>query len=162
MLEELLQLPDWSSKLSRALSELPHKMQNREKHITVALTVLTNCIASILRYQHTGTLLCGKVTLVRPTGESEHSCGLNEVKFSPFVCSLTKYPMILKYREMLKFSFAVYDIVLYCWFHKSVFFTHFHCSKIARSKRYLFCKIFYSLFNLHTPTNALIYNIKEV
>jgi len=94
---ELLQLPDLSSKLSRALSELPQKMQNREKHITVALTALTNSIASILRYQHTGTLLSGEVTLVRPTGENEHSCGLNEVTFSPFACSLTKYLIILKY-----------------------------------------------------------------
>lgn len=141
MHEELLQLPDWSSKLSRALSELSHKMQNREKHITVALTVLTNFIASILRYQHTGTLLCGEVTLVRPAGESEHSCGLNEVKFSPFVCFLTKYLMILKYREMLKFSFTVYIIVLYCWFPKSVVFTHFHCSKIARTMRFFFQNI---------------------
>jgi hypothetical protein len=95
--EELLQLPNWSSKLCCALSELPHKMQNREKHITVALTVLTNCIVSILSYQHTGTFLCGDVTLVRPTGESEHNCDLNEETFSPFVCSLTKYLIILKY-----------------------------------------------------------------
>ena len=97
MHEELLQLPDGSSKLSRALSELPHKMQNKEKHITVAPTALTNCIASILRYHYTGTLLCGEVTLVRPTGESEQSCGLREVTFSTFVCSLTKYLIILKY-----------------------------------------------------------------
>jgi hypothetical protein len=88
---ELLQLPDWSSKLSHALSELPHTMQNKEKHVTVALTALTNYIASILCYQHTETLLCGEVMLVQPTGESEHSCGLSEVTFSPFVCSSTRY-----------------------------------------------------------------------
>jgi hypothetical protein len=79
--EELLQLPDWSSQLSRALLELPHKMQNREEHLRIALTAVADCISSVLEYQHSETLLSGEVTLVRPIDESEDSCGLTKVMF---------------------------------------------------------------------------------
>jgi hypothetical protein len=80
--EELLQLPDWSSRLNHALLELPHKMQNREKHLRIALTAVADHISSVLQYQHSGALLSGEVTLVRPADESEDNCGLTKVTFS--------------------------------------------------------------------------------
>jgi hypothetical protein len=77
--EELLQLPDWSSRLNRALLELPHKMKNREKHLRAALTAVAGHLSSVLQYQYSGTLLSGEVTLVRPADESEDNCGLTKV-----------------------------------------------------------------------------------
>jgi hypothetical protein len=82
--EELMQLPDWSSRLNRALLEVPHKMKNREKHLGIALTAVADYISSVLQYQHSGTLLSGEVTLVRPADESEDNCGLTKVTCSFF------------------------------------------------------------------------------
>ncbi|XP_033608867.1 fatty acid synthase [Cryptotermes secundus] len=76
--EELMQLPDWSSRLNRALLELPSKMKSREKHLGIALTAVADHISSILQFQHPGTLLSGEVTLVRPADESEDNCGLTK------------------------------------------------------------------------------------
>jgi hypothetical protein len=79
--EELLQLPDWSSRLNRAMLELPHKMRSREKHLRTAIKAVADHTLSVLQYQHSGTLLSGEVTLLRPADESEDNCGLTKVAF---------------------------------------------------------------------------------
>jgi hypothetical protein len=86
--EELLHLPDWSSRLNRALLELPHKLRNREEHVRTALTAVAGHISSVLQYQYSGTLLSGEVTLVRPADESEDNCGLTKVTFQFCLCTM--------------------------------------------------------------------------
>jgi hypothetical protein len=79
--EELLQLPEWSSRLNRALLEIPHGMKNSENHLKIALKAVADHVSSVLQYKHSGTLLSGEVTLVRPADESEDNCGLTKVTF---------------------------------------------------------------------------------
>jgi hypothetical protein len=110
--EELMQLPDWSSRLSRALLELPHKMKNREKHLRIALTAVADHISSVLQYQHSGTLLSGEVTLVRPADGGEDNCGLTKVTFPFCLYTMITALIIKKYSEITKLFFSMCDITL--------------------------------------------------
>jgi hypothetical protein len=71
-------------------------MKNREEHLRTAVTAVADRITYVLQYQHSETLLSGEITLVRPTGESEDSCGLTKVTLPFTICAVIMFLKLFK------------------------------------------------------------------
>ncbi|PSN47315.1 hypothetical protein C0J52_04424 [Blattella germanica] len=68
---EIMSLPDWSSRLNRALSEVH---QENEMDIRAGLTAIENRIAALLQYKQSNILLSSKVMFVRPVSLKHYQC----------------------------------------------------------------------------------------
>nr|QCW07584.1 fatty acid synthase 4 [Blattella germanica] len=84
---EIMSLPDWSSRLNRALSEVH---QENEMDIRAGLTAIENRIAALLQYKQSNILLSSKVMFVRPVSESTDRSRLNQFFRQSLIISMVE------------------------------------------------------------------------
>ncbi|XP_063239172.1 fatty acid synthase-like isoform X1 [Bacillus rossius redtenbacheri] len=77
--KDLMLLPDWRSRLHRALSELPQTRTTNQQHLCLAVEAVYRRVETLLSYKPTGASLSGQVVLIRPNTQPDDTCGLEKL-----------------------------------------------------------------------------------